>query len=75
MEGVTDAGFVISGNQYEYIEYGAAMTSDGFEKTISGLVSGTVYYSYAFFTLDESYKRTKRYTVDAFNGLNDSIKN
>ncbi|MBQ9410371.1 MAG: hypothetical protein IJU21_02050 [Bacteroidales bacterium] len=62
VEGVSDAGFGISGNQYEYIEYGAAMTSDGFEKALSGLVSGTVYYFYAFFTLDGSYNQSETYS-------------
>lgn len=62
LEGVEDAGFGLSENQFEYIEYSASMTSDGFTKTVNGLKAGTKYYYYAFFTLDGVYKQSETYS-------------
>ena len=62
LEGVTEVGFGLSENQYEYIEYSASMTSDGFTKTVSGLKSGTKYYYYAFFSLDGVYIQSETYS-------------
>ena len=62
IEGVEEAGFGLSENQYEYIEYSAAIGSDGFTKTVSGLKSGTKYYYYAFFTIGGAYKQSETYS-------------
>lgn len=51
VEGISDYGFGISDNLYDFIEYEAALSSDGFVKTLNNLPANTYYY-YAFFSLN-----------------------
>ena len=62
LDGVSSTGFGISTTQYDYVEYSATLTEDGFQKALSGLQSGTTYYYYAFFTHGESYHRSDTFT-------------
>lgn len=62
LDGVSSNGFGISTTQYDYVEYSATPTEDGFQKALSGLLSGTTYYYYAFFTHGESYHRSDTFT-------------
>lgn len=62
LDGVSSMGFGISTSQYDYVEYSATLTEDGFQKALSGLQSGTTYYYYAFFTHGESYHRSDTFT-------------
>ena len=59
--GISDVGFALSGNQYDYIEYGATLTDDGFRKEINGLAAGT-YYGYAFFTLGGVFQKSDTFS-------------
>jgi len=61
MAGISDVGFALSGNQYDYIEYGATLTDDGFRKEINGLAAGT-YYGYAFFTLGGVFQKSDTFS-------------
>ena len=51
-DGISECGFGLSTNQYDYIEYSATLSDKTFEKTINGLTPNTTYYFYAYFILD-----------------------
>ena len=55
VEGISDYGFGLSTNRYDFVEYSASLTADGFEKLVTNLQDGTTYYFYAFFTLGGSF--------------------
>ncbi|MBQ4390329.1 MAG: hypothetical protein II824_10275 [Bacteroidales bacterium] len=61
MTGISDVGFALSGNQYDYVEYGATLTEGGFRKEINGLAAGS-YYGYAFFTLDGVFHKSEPFS-------------
>lgn len=50
-DGVTDCGFGLSSNGFDYVEYGATLVADSFSKVVSGLSAGITYYYYAFYSL------------------------
>lgn len=58
-EGISDYGFGLSINQYDFVEYSASLKEDGFEKTLSNLSPGTTYYYYAYFSLNGEYHKSE----------------
>lgn len=58
-DGISDYGFGLSPNGYDYVEYSALPTAGGFSKTIDNLSPGTTYYYYAFFTLNGSFRQSE----------------
>lgn len=62
VDGIELYGFGVGENPYDFVEYNAALTADGFEKLVPGLASGKTYYYYAFFTLNGNYHRSETYS-------------
>ena len=58
-DGISECGFGLSKNTYDFIEYSGTLTDKGFYSNLSSLTVNTTYYYYAFFVLDG-----KRYQSD-----------
>ncbi len=65
VKGISEYGFGLSLNRYDFIEYNASLTANGFERIVGDISSGKTYYYYAFFTLNGEYRHSELFSFTA----------